>query len=47
MDGGLRRTRDKGGRVESRTAFRGELGRFKKGDMNCWMREGARRVMDL
>jgi len=34
MDRGLRRLRDKGGRVESRTAFQGELGRFKKGDMN-------------
>ena len=34
--GVLRRIRDKGGRVESRTVFRGELGRFKKGDWN-WL----------
>ena len=34
MDGGLRRIRGKGGRVESRTAFKGELGRFKRDDMN-------------
>ena len=31
---GLGRIRDKGGRVESRTAFKGELGRFEKGDTN-------------
>ena len=31
---GLRRIQDKGGRVESRTEFKGKLGRFKKGDMN-------------
>ena len=34
MDGGLRRIRDKGGKVENRTAFKGELGRFKRDDMN-------------
>ena len=34
MGGGLKRIRDKSGRVESRTAFKGELRRFKKGDMN-------------
>jgi len=33
MDVGLR-IRDKGGRIESRTVFKGELGRFEKGDMN-------------
>ena len=32
--GRLRRIRDKGGGAESRTAFKGELGRFKKSDMN-------------
>ena len=31
---GLRRIRDKGGSAESRTAFKGELGRFEKGDTN-------------
>ena len=30
---GLRRITDKGGRVESRTAFKGELRRFEKGDV--------------
>ena len=34
MDGGLRRIRDKGSRVESRTAFKGKLGRFKRDDIN-------------
>ena len=34
MDGELRKIREKGGRVENRTAFKGELERFKKGDMN-------------
>ena len=34
MDGALKRTRDKGGGIESRTAFKGELRRFEKGDMN-------------
>ena len=34
MDGGLRRIRDKGGSAESRTAFKGELGRFEKGNVN-------------
>ena len=29
----LRRITDKGGRVESRTAFKGELRRFEKGDV--------------
>ena len=28
---GLRRTRDKDGGVESKTEFKGELGKFKKG----------------
>ena len=32
--GRLRRIRDKGGGAESRTVFKGELGRFKKSDMN-------------
>ena len=31
---GLRGTRDKGGGVESRTVFKGELGKFEKSDMN-------------
>ena len=34
MDRGLRRIRDKGGGVESRTAFKGKLRRSEKGDMN-------------
>ena len=34
MNGELRRTRDNGGGVENRTAFKGELERFEKGDMN-------------
>ena len=34
IDGELRRIRDKGGGVESRKAFKGELERFKKGDKN-------------
>ena len=34
MDGGLRRTWDKDGRVKSRAEFEGKLGRFKKGVMN-------------
>ena len=38
MDRGLRRIRDKGGGVESRIAFKGELRRFEKSDMN-WLDE--------
>ena len=34
MDGGLKRIRDKGGGVESRTVFKGEIRSFEKGDMN-------------
>ena len=34
MNEGLRRVWNKRGRVESRIVFKGELGRFKKGDMN-------------
>ena len=34
MDGGFRRIRDKGGGVESRTLFKGELRGFEKGNMN-------------
>ena len=34
MDGGLRRIRDKGGRVESKTVFKGERGKFEKGGVN-------------
>ena len=32
--GGLRRITNKGGWVKSRTAIKGELRRFEKGDMN-------------
>jgi len=34
MHEGLRRIMNKGGWVKSRTAIKGELRRFKKGDMN-------------
>ena len=34
MDGVHRRIRDKGGKVESRTVFKGEVGRFEKDNMN-------------
>jgi len=31
---GLRSTRDKGGGLESKTVFKGELGKFEKGGVN-------------
>ena len=34
MDGGHRKIRDKSGKAESRTVSKGEVGRFKKGNIN-------------